>query len=285
MDTAARAMTDLTDVAHGAFDGLLDTAAEQLAVVPAHLFVHEFLAAPMYGVTDLSAVDTELETRTAAGLVGRILARNPAPLVVPRQPADRVVGNCRQFALLGVALLRRAGVSARLRGGFAGYFGDGWTDHWIIERRAPHTNVWVRTDGQLDDVQRQTFGIDFDHLDVPRARFVTGAEAWHRCRAGDDDPDRYGIGDLRGEWFIACNAIRDLAALTGTEPHVWDTWGIMDDIVGTSLTDDARTLVDAVADAVVIDDPDALADIASHPALAVPETVTSHRTGRRVRLG
>ena len=45
-----------------------------------------------------------------------------------------------------VALLRRQGIPARARVGFARYFGDGWVDHWITER---WDGRWVRDDAQI----------------------------------------------------------------------------------------------------------------------------------------
>lgn len=276
-------MTDLSTVSNGALVGLPDDPADVVAI-PRHLFVHEFLADPMYGVADHSALEAEIETRAAAKLVGRIQARSDDPLVVPRLADHRVLGNCRQFSLLAVALLRHVGVPARLRAGFASYFDDGWSDHWIVEREDPATGRWLRSDPQLDDVQTRAFGLDFDPLNLPSEVFLTGSEAWQRCRSGEDDPERFGIQDMHGEWFIACNAIRDLACLTGTEPHVWDTWGVMHDIIGKPLAKHQRDLIDRVAKAVVGDAPDAIAEVASINGIAIPTMVTSHRTGQVVAL-
>src|SRR5213078_2621261 len=61
-------------------------------------------------------------------VIGRVLELSPEPLRVRRQPADRMVGVCRHFTVLHVALLRFHGIPARARAGFARYFGPGWVD-------------------------------------------------------------------------------------------------------------------------------------------------------------
>jgi hypothetical protein len=61
----------------------------------------------------------ETDLRPVSELAGRLLALDPAPLAVPREPEKRVVGTCRHFAVLSCALLRRAGIAARVRCGFA----------------------------------------------------------------------------------------------------------------------------------------------------------------------
>jgi hypothetical protein len=92
-----------------------------------------YLAAERYAEKDI---------RPVAELVGRLLALDPAPLAVPREPEKRVVGTCRHFAVLSCALLRRAGIAARVRCGFATYFQAGQAlDHWITEYQLPDTST------------------------------------------------------------------------------------------------------------------------------------------------
>lgn len=235
--------TDACD--HRLFRGLGATPTD-LCSVASHLLVHEYLAAT-YGLPDITTRSDELELRTAADLITAISSRDGRPLAQPRPPERRTIGNCRQFAVLSVALLRRRGIPARARAGFADYFERGaWTDHWLVEHW--HDNRWRRVDAQLDPPQKALFGIDFDATDVPPHRFLTGGEAWQRCRIGAEDPLTFGIGELRGEWFIAAVAIRDLAALNKIETHTWDVWGTMTDQVGRGLTEDERQLIDTIAE-------------------------------------
>lgn len=53
-------------------------------------------------------------------------------------------------------------------------------------------------------------------------------EAWRLCRAGQADPDLFGIFDLQGLWFIRGNVVRDLAPLNKMELLTWDCWGVID---------------------------------------------------------
>ena len=45
-----------------------------------------------------------------------------------------------------------------------------------------------------------------------------------RCRAGEEDPDRFGHGDVKGLWFIGVNVVRDAYAVNGRETSAWDEW-------------------------------------------------------------
>src|SRR4051812_41209619 len=90
----------------------------------------------------------ENQIRPAAGMIAALLAQDPAPLPVAREPAARVVGTCRHFAVLTCALLRHRGVPARARCGFATYFQPGQgLDHWIIEYW--DDSRWVRVDSEI----------------------------------------------------------------------------------------------------------------------------------------
>jgi hypothetical protein len=69
---------------------------------------------------------------------------------------------------------------------------------------------WVLADAQIDERQRELFGTDFDVTDVPRDRFLVGGEAWARCRAGTEDPGKFGLSvtNEAGDWWIAANLMR-----------------------------------------------------------------------------
>lgn len=47
------------------------------------------------------------------------------------------------------------------------------------------------------------------------------------CRDGEEDPEKFGIFDMRGMGFILRNLIRDLLALNKIEILPWDPWGMM----------------------------------------------------------
>ena len=83
-------------------------------------------------------------------------------------------------------------------------------------------------DSQLDRLQRQALRIQFSPYDVPHDQFVTGGHAWQMCRAGQADPDLFGIQNMHGLWFVRGDLMRDLASLNKTELLPWDSWGLVD---------------------------------------------------------
>jgi len=202
----------------------------------------------------------EKDIRPAAAILGAALAVDPAPLVKPREPARRVVGTCRDFVVLGVALMRARGMAARARAGFATYFQPGRSvDHWVAEYR--HAGSWLR--------------YDVEHDRWPGAEFQTGGEAWRAYRAGADPATfgvlgtehAWGVGEIRG------NAVRDLAALCDREMLPWDEWGRMTASYDGRTGDDYDLLMDRIAAACGSGDDAAVAAIYASEDLAVPETM------------
>ncbi len=191
----------------------------------------------------------DAETRYVDDILRIILDRDDAPLHRPRAVADRFVGVCRDFSLLFCSFLRHFGVPARVRNGFADYLGpDGFHyDHVVTEYRDPDRG-WLLADAQLLDPRvAAAHGIDFDPMDVPRDRFLVSGVAWRRVRAGEADPDTFGLPDVvPGEWWLANNLRLDLAAINRAEPLLWDVWGPDPGPFG-EMTDAVRELFDEVA--------------------------------------
>lgn len=194
------------------------------------ILLHAYWAEKM-GVT-LSDEDRQaVGIRPVAERLALIHQRDARPLAEAREPASRQVGNCRDFALTMCAILRAKGIPARARCGFARYFEPDWyEDHWICEYWRPQEDRWVQVDAQLDALQLRTLNITFDPSDLPPGQFLPGGMAWRLCRSGQADPDRFGILDLHGLWFVRGDLIHDLAALNKVELLPWDAWGL-------SLTD------------------------------------------------
>jgi hypothetical protein len=191
------------------------------------LIVHEHLALA-YGVELDEAARRTVHLRRVADVLEEVLRLDPSPIGVPRPPERRVAGNCRQFTVLLVALLRATGTAARARCGFSDYFGTGLgEDHWVAEVRDADAGRWRLVDAQVDQIQTDLMAIAIDPLDVPRDRFRVAGDVWRRCRSGRDDPDHYGLSASgeAGLWWVAGNLIRDAAALEGLEVLPWDSWG------------------------------------------------------------
>ncbi len=130
----------------------------------------------------------EIDHRWVASILATDQRRNGAPLAVPREPFDRVVGCCRDYTLLFVSALRHKGIPARSRIGFATYFAEGFNhDHVVAEYW--NGDRWVMVDAQLEPAEHD----QFNTLDLPPGPFVSAAEVWRDSRAGRIDPELYGV--------------------------------------------------------------------------------------------
>jgi hypothetical protein len=242
--TRPATMTDAGDCA-SSFEGMPDDVGG-LASVLHGLLIHEHWA-PTYGVTLSDERRAEVHVRRAADRLAAVRARDPRPLDATREPAERIVSNCRHYTVLMTSMLRARGIPARGRCGFGMYFEQGkGVDHWVCEYWDAARDRWVMVDAQIDGVQGGWLKPDFDVLDVPRDRFLIAGDAWLQCRSGAADADAFGIMDMHGFWFIAGNLLRDLAALNNMEMLPWDDWGAM---VGPEqeIDQDRLALFDRVA--------------------------------------
>jgi hypothetical protein len=252
------------------FDGLPHDVGG-LAQVVQGLMVHEHIA-PAYGLTLSPEQHAQAHFRSVEKILETIAAQDRKPLPVARPAGERVVGVCRHFTLLHVAMLRAQGVAARARCGFGTYFQQGlFIDHWVTEYWNEAGKRWVLVDPQIDTPQRELFKVTFDPLDVPRDQFLVAGDAWQLCRSGKADPASFGILDMHGLWFIAGNVIRDVAALNNHEMLPWDVWG------GMAQSDAGLDLpfFDSLAEFSQAPDksPDELRAVYEDKRIAVPGTV------------
>ena len=257
----------------------------QLARITRDLLIHR-LEGEMFGHTHpVDRLHNDAETRYVDDILRLLVARDGASLTRRREPADRFVGTCRDFALLHTSFLRHAGVPARTRCGFADYFGDGGfhvdhvvTEYWDAERG------WLLADPELaDPFVTGHWKVDFDPMDVPRDRFLVAGEAWRAIREEGADPETFGLhppeqGPFWGERFVSGNIRLDLAALNKVEPLLWDVWGEAEGEPGHPLPEPDRLFYDRVAP-VVGGDPsfDAVRTLFTEDdVLRTPKTVTCY---------
>jgi hypothetical protein len=187
------------------------------------LQVHIFWAKAYHLELD-AARESEVTIRPVWRKLPRLLELDPAPLIQPRPSEKKLVGNCRDFTVFTVSMLRSKGIPARSRCGFGTYFNPGkFEDHWVLEYWDEQR--WVMVDAQLDELQQRALNLRFDPLDMPPGAFVTGGEAWLMARRGEADPDCFGIFEYKGMDFIKGNLLRDLAAFNKFEVLPWDFWG------------------------------------------------------------
>jgi len=209
--------------------------------------------AERYGLKLSAQRRAEVQLRKTEPMLQRILELDARPLTELRPLEKRLAGNCRDFSTLLCSILRSQGVPARARCGFATYFWpEKYEDHWVCEYWRQEEGRWILVDAQIDALQQQVLGIDFDTLDVPRDKFVVAGKAWYMCRQGEADPGDFGIFDMRGLWFIRGNLVRDIAALNKMELLPWDSWGLAD-CRDEDLTPDDCQLLDKLAQATMAD--------------------------------
>jgi hypothetical protein len=200
----------------------------ELVKVEQGLLVHIFWA-ERYGLAMPEARKEEVQLRRVDRQLARILELTDRPLTTARPLEQKLVGNCRDFSVMLCAMLRHQGVPARARCGFGTYFlPDHYEDHWVCEYWNADEERWMLVDAQLDDIQQRELNIKFDPLDVPRDQFVVGGQAWQMCRTGGVDPEKFGIFEWHGMWFVRGNLVKDLAALNKIELLPWDGWGLGD---------------------------------------------------------
>jgi hypothetical protein len=201
--------------------GLPDDPAA-LATIIGGVLMHRDWAG-RFGFTLPEERRAEANTRDVSAILARLGS------LEARAPEERLAVTCRDFVVLLCAMLREAGVPARARAGFAGYFTDGFfDDHWATE-------VWDGARWQLVDAQVASAApgtytaAALDPLDVPRDGFLVGGQAWRECRSGLRDPARFGVSvaGLTGMWEVQGNVLRDLACLNRVEPLPWDDWGLI----------------------------------------------------------
>jgi Transglutaminase-like superfamily len=212
-----------------------------------------YMLGEMYGYEIPKERLAEVNTRYMDKMLARIIELDDRSLTEPRPPEKRFVGCCRDTATLFCAMARHQGIPTRTRVGFASYFTkfdpDFNCSHVVAEMWESSANRWRLVDPELDDLSIRENNIQFDVHDVPRDQFLVGGKAWQMCRAGEADPNKFGVsgfGDMKGLPFVRGNLIQDLAALNKMELLNWDCWGLMLRGMGEH-TDEELRLLDKVA--------------------------------------
>ena len=119
---------------------------------------------------------------TAISMISELL-RKDKTYSVNRKAEDKIHVTCRGEAILLAATLKAKGYSARVRSGFAPYIKyDGVSyDHWITEYYDEIKQRWVLVDA---DEHCPDHEMGFDLNNIPRNKFIFGAEAYLGMRTG-----------------------------------------------------------------------------------------------------
>lgn len=176
----------------------------------------------------------EIDTRYAEQMFARIFDLSDRPLTAERPGNERLVGCCRDFTVLFLAIARHKGVPARARFGFATYFSPGWyVDHVLAEVWDAAQRRWRLVDTMMPaDHVDASDGTPIDVLDVSPSRFQVAPRAWLSCRTGATDAAGYvvdphlDVPTTKGWPYIRHNVVHDLAGLAKNEMLTWDDWGL-----------------------------------------------------------
>lgn len=118
-----------------------------------------------------------------AGAMLKELLRRDKNYTINRKIEDKIHVCCREQAILLASILKAKGYSARVRSGFAKYVNTSLTkagDHWITEYYDDQKEKWILVDADMYFYQEvlDEYHIDFNLLDIPREKFIFGAEAY-----------------------------------------------------------------------------------------------------------
>ena len=154
---------------------------------------------------------------TAISMIAELLRRD-SNYSVDRKIEDKIHVCCREQAILLVATLKAKGIPARCRSGFASYISESKSagDHWITEYYNFEKERWVLVDSDLFFWKDE---MGFDLTDIPRDKFIFGAEAYLKIRNNElkneeihyaSDPITYGIkAAIRGLFFDFHSVMND----------------------------------------------------------------------------
>ena len=233
----------------------LPTSVPEIVRTVRGLLIHSGWA-QFYGCKFEEVRSEELYLRTLPEMLGGIEALDPSPLTQTRQPQRRLVSLCRDFSVLLIALLRHQERPARLRVGFAGYFGDKnpqFWDHRLAEYWNDERERWVMVDAMVDEVVMRTLSHPVDPLNTnSTSPFLLAGEVWRGCRAGQLDPQDFGDApDDKGMAPIRYALLHDFDALNKVEVLGFDAWHPLIDKPERDLTEKDYAFLDEVADLTV----------------------------------
>ncbi len=246
----------------GRFKPLFDnvpTSIANLCKVVQNLLLHQFWIQDEknYGITARSLLNTgrnlnsEINLRSVEEMLEFLIRINDQPLTASREPQERLVGNCRDYALLLVSMLRHQGVPARMRSGVARYFypkeREMLEDHFICEFWNDVEDRWQRVDPQVDDVQREVLKTNLDMTDLPDSQFLDAGESYYELKSEKVKPERIGIFEFRGCQYVHYKLVSDLACINSVEVLPWESWGIIDRIDSKKLSQEDEHLLERIA--------------------------------------
>ncbi|HCT7987741.1 TPA: transglutaminase domain-containing protein [Serratia liquefaciens] len=216
----------------GRFATALDTLPDDVdGVIGAvqNLLVHYQTDKAKLSPEIIAARSAEVDLRWVEEMLAHLMRLKEGSLISPREPAQRLLCTCRDFAVLLCAFMRHKKIPARVRYGFA-------HDQYKAERPM-HDHVlveywdgqqWCYAESRLHVLPEPL--LDIEQADFPRQLFFSGAEIWRQIRAGilsERAFSGYHFDDDYGQWTVRNLFLLDLVSLCGYEPLMWDAWGVL----------------------------------------------------------
>jgi hypothetical protein len=196
-------------------------------------------------------LNAEINLRSVEEILEFLIEMKDQPLTTAREANRRVVGNCRDYAVLLVAMLRHQGIPARVRSGVARYFypkeEEMLEDHFICEFWNEGEDRWQRTDAQVDDVQRKALQITLDMTDLSPNQFLDAGESYIELKSEKVKPEKIGIFEFKGWPYVHYKLVSDLACVNSVEVLAWERWGICERINDNQLSEDDENLLEKIA--------------------------------------
>ncbi|GJJ70339.1 hypothetical protein EMPS_02688 [Entomortierella parvispora] len=220
----------------------------------------------------------EIHTRHIETMLTTLVSLKEGSITSPRAPTERLVGCCRDFALMFVSMARFKGIPARTRVGFGKYFMTGlYLDHEVAEVWDADAQRWYLVDPELADNFKSPDGANISPLDVPSEQFLTAGEGWRLCQEGQLDPKTFMVGpdvdieSTKGYPQITYDLVQDFVALLKIEMLLWDEWFDLENNVELNVE-----LINRLAEATRVPDVAKLRKLyEENTFLQVPDTVRS----------
>ena len=238
--------------------GNLPTNVSDLCKVVQNLLLHQFwiLDEKNYGVTAESLkvsgrnLNDEINLRSVEEKLEFVIGLEDQSLIAAREVDKRAVGNCRDYSVMLVSMLRHQGIPARVRSGVARYLypdREMLEDHFICEFWNKTEDRWQRVDAQIDEVQRRVLRLTMDMTDLPPNQFLDAGESYYELKSGKVKSDKIGIFEYRGWSYVHNKLMSDLACINSVEVLPWEGWGICERIDNDSLSEKDGTLLEEIA--------------------------------------
>jgi len=207
-------------------------------------FLIHIYHAEAQGVSLYRKRTNEVLIRTIPEKLKRLFEMDERPILLAREPKNKLVGNCRDFALFLCSFLRHQQVPARVRCGFADYLVPGKLEpHWICEHWHEPINKWVQVDAQLDNYQLQLLKIDFNPFDLPENRFVIPGKIWLSKNSKTDKAQIPKPMQLLTFGLSKNSLVRDFLALNKIEVLPQDNFQLMNKKIAQLNSTDKTLLI------------------------------------------